>query len=279
MSEGTSLLDRIKHFVARENFNLPVLNDACFRLQTFASQEDCDLREVESVIRRDQTLVTEVLRAANSAFFGGLSEITTIRSAVMRLGLQQVVHLVYMASERSKYRARDPVLAPVAQGMWRHASASAMAMDWLAQRVGQRGREEAFLAGLLHNIGELVLVRALDEFKTAEAPALTLLPELVDEALTSAHTALGFDFLGQRRIPEVYCRIARDHHLETCDAGDSLMAMVRLSDLALRKLGLSMHSDGSLVLATTPEAAFLGADEIMVAEFEVMTEDCVLSLN
>ena len=86
MSEGPSLLDRIKHLVERESFNLPVLSEACFKLQGLASQADCDLREVESIIRRDQTLAAEVLRAANSAFFGGLAEITTIRGAMMRIG-------------------------------------------------------------------------------------------------------------------------------------------------------------------------------------------------
>jgi len=222
-------------------------------------------------------VAAETLRAANSAFFGGLSEITTIRRAVMRIGLQQVANLVLMMSERSKYRVRDPVLVPVAQGMWQHASASAVATDWIARRLNHRDREEAFLAGLLHDVGEVVLLRALDEFRVSEDRNFALSQELVEELLTSAHTELGFNFLMQRRIPEVYCRIARDHHAETCAADDPIMAMVRLADLAVRKLGLSLYSDPSIVLSTTLEAAHLGADEIMVAELEIMLEDCALS--
>jgi len=277
MTEGLSLLDRIKHLVERESFTLPVLNEAGLKLQALASKPDCDMRKVELLIMRDQALAAEVLRVANSAFFGGLPEVNTIRTALLRIGLQQVIMMVFMVKERSKYQARDPVLIPVAQGLWRHASASAMAADWLACRLNQRVREEAFLAGLLHDIGELVLLRALDDFKSSEGPSFVLLPELVEEVLTSAHAELGFNFLKQRRIPEVYCRIARDHHRETCDPGDTLMAIVRLADLAVRKLGLSLRADPSLVLATTCEAACLDADEIMLAELEVMLEDSMLS--
>lgn len=279
MSDSTSLLDRIRHLVERENFTLPVLSEAGFQLQAIATKPMCDLREVEAIIVRDQALATEVLRAANSAFFGGLSQVTTIGKAVMRVGLQQVTNLTLMMSERSKYRARDPLLAPVVEGMWRQASASAIATDWLAARLSQRSREEAFLAGLLHDIGELVLLRALDAFKTTEDPDFVLSIELVKEVLASAHTEVGFNFLQQRRIPEVYCVIARDHHTEARDSGVSLMAMVRFSDLAVRKLGLGLYPDPSLVLASSPEAAYIGADEITIAELEVMLEDCTLALT
>jgi len=277
MSEDRSLLERIQHLVERETFSLPVLNETSFQLQALVGKQSSNMRDVAAIIKRDQTLATEVLRAANSAFFGGLAEITTIQNAVMRLGAQQVINIVYLMSERSKYRARDPLLASVAASMWKHASASAMAAEWLGSRVQYRDREEAFLAGLLHNIGELVLVRALDEFKASEEKNFSFSPELVEEVLASAHTKLGFDFLTQRRIPEVYCRIARDHHLEKPEVGDFLMALVRLTDLGLRKLGLGFQTDSTLVLAATQEATSLRVGEILMAEFEVMLEDYVAS--
>jgi putative nucleotidyltransferase with HDIG domain len=277
MTDGLSLLDRIKHFVERESFTLPVLDEAGLKLQAMASQGDCDLRQVESLIMRDQALSAEVLRMANSAFFGGLSEINTIGKAVSRMGLQQLTKIVFMASERSKYQARDPLLRPMVQAIWCHASGSAITADWLAHRLNYSEREEALLGGLLHDIGELVLLRALDEFRTSEDPRFELSGELVEEVLTSAHAELGFNFLKQRRIPEVYCRVARDHHQKTCDPRDTIMAMIRLADVAMRKFGLGLRPDPSIMLVNSPEAAYLGADEIMLAELEVMIEDCALS--
>ncbi len=197
----------------------------------------------------------------------------TIRSAVMRIGVKDVVKIVFMVSERSKYQARDPLLNSIVQALWRHASSAAAATDWLARRLRHHEHEEAYLVGLLHDIGELVVLRALDDFKISENSSLALSPALVEEVLTSAHTGLGFNFLMQRRIPEVYCRIARDHYQETLDAKDTLMAMIRLSDLAVRKLGLGLRPDPSLVLAATCEAGCLNVDEVTLAELEVMLED------
>ena len=273
MTTGSSLLDCIKHQVEKESFTLPVLNRTCFQLQAMVSKHNCDLRELETLIMRDQALATDVLRAANSAFFGGLSEVNTIRSAVMRIGVKEVLKIVFLVSERTKYHARDPLLGSMVRALWQHASASAAAADWLACRLKHKAREEAFLAGLLHDIGELVVLRALDEFKTSENPAMTLSPALVTEIMTSTHTELGFNFLARRRIPEVYCRIAHDHHQEKVDQADALMAMIRLSDLAARKLGLSLRPDASILLAATSEAACLGVDDIVLAELEVMLED------
>ncbi|MFZ0963556.1 MAG: HDOD domain-containing protein [Terriglobia bacterium] len=277
MTESTSLLDRIAHLVERETFTLPVLDEAGLKLQAMVSKGDCDLRQVEPLIMRDQALSTEVLRMANSAFFGGLCEINTISKAVLRMGLQQLTKIVFMVSERYKYQAHDPSLRTMVQAIWCHASSSALTADWLAHRLNYSEREEALIAGLLHNIGELVLIRALDEFRTSQDPNFALSAELVEEVLTSAHTELGFNFLKQRRIPEVYCRLARDHHQETCDPRDTIMAIIRLSDVAVRKFGLSLRPDPSIVLVNSPEAAYLGVDEIMLAELEVMLEDCELS--
>jgi hypothetical protein len=55
------------------------------------------------------------------------------------------------------------------------------------------------------------------------------------------------------------------------------MAIIRLADVAVRKFGLGLRPDPSIMLVNSPEAAYLGADEIMLAELEVMIEDCALS--
>lgn len=277
MSEGQSLLDRIKHLIELETFTLPVLSEVGFKLRALASNPDCDLRQIEPLIRRDQALSAEVLRTANSAFFGGLSETNTISKAVARIGLQELTKVVFLASERAKYQARDPLLRPMVQAIWRHATGSAMAADWLTRRRSSVQHEEAFLGGLLHDIGELVLLRALDEFRSSEGSEFAISAELVGEVLASAHTELGFNFLKQRRIPEVYCGLARNHHKESFDPRDTLMAVIRLADLAVNKLGLGLRADPSVALANSPEAACLDADDIMLAELEVMLEDCMPS--
>ena len=92
--------------------------------------------EVERLILSDQVLVAEVLRAANSPFFGGLSMVHTVRTAIVRLGLKQVAQLALMASHRSTYEAKDPILRNMIRVLWGHASATALAANWLVRRLG-----------------------------------------------------------------------------------------------------------------------------------------------
>lgn len=269
-----SLIETINEFIDSEGLELPVLNDVAFRLQKLGADENFDVAEVERLIQSDQTLAAEVLRASNSPFFGGLSPIQSIRSAVVRLGISQVCRLVLLATERGKYQAKDPALKGMAQDLWSHTTAAAVGAAWLARRLNYRHlEEEAFLGGLIHDIGKLVILRVLDELKARQDAGFPASPDLVQEVLASAHPELGFNLLKRWNIPELFCRIARDHHREEMDSGDPRMLIVRLANLAANKVGYGMNRDATLILAATPEAHALGAGEVLLAELEIMLED------
>jgi HD-like signal output (HDOD) protein len=274
MSSDLSLLDRIKQLIASGSMDLPVFSAAAAKLQTLMASGEANVDEVENLILADQVLAAEVLRAANSAFFGGLTRIQTIRNAIVRLGMKQVARLVTLASHRSGYAAKDPDLTKKLQALWRHASATAMGAHWLANRLGFANlEEEAFLGGLLHDVGKLVILRSIDELKHADQGQVDFSPELVDEVLQTAHPELGFNLLKRWDIPDIYCAIARDHNLDEFEPSNISLTTVRLANQASAKMGLSLKSDPSLVLSALPEAQALGAGEILLAELEIMLED------
>src|SRR5207248_11788006 len=130
-----SLLDQIVEFAERRQVLLPVLSDVSATLHAATNSDTYDMTAIERAIDSDTALATEVLRVANSAFFGGLSEVTTIRAAVLRLGFQRVTNLVMLACEKNRYRAKRPEIAALLTVLWRHSSACALASDWIAQRA------------------------------------------------------------------------------------------------------------------------------------------------
>jgi putative nucleotidyltransferase with HDIG domain len=275
MSAGESLLGGIKNLIDSGQLQLPVFNRVAFELQVMAASQDYKIDDVERLILGDQVLAAEVLKAANSAFFGGLSSIQTIRHAVVRLSLPQVLRLVLLASERNKYEtAKDPDLRRLLSLLWRHTSVTAGAANWLARRLNYKEmEEEAFLGGLLHDVGKLVILRALDAMKTSKTAPGEFTAELIQEVLISAHTEVGYDLLKRWNVPEVYCRIARDHHLSTFDPTDIPHAIVRLANAATSKVSLSLNPDPTIVLGAMPESVALGAGEILLAELEILLED------
>jgi HD-like signal output (HDOD) protein len=274
MSDERSLLQQALDFADERQITLPVFSDVARKLQHAVREERYDIGEIERAIESDSALVAEVLRAANSAFFGGLSEVSSIRAAVLRLGLQRVTNLVFLASEKSRYTARQPYIATLMRELWHHASACALAGEWISRRVRfpQLG-ETVFIGGLVHDIGKLFLLRVLDEMAREHPQGAAVSPELVREVIDNAHTDVGHRLLLAWHLPDIYLTIVRDHHLEHPDPANVALQIVRLANHACNKVGISLAPNPALVLDALGEATALGMTEIAIAELEIILED------
>lgn len=274
MSGERSLLDQALAFAETRQITLPVFSDVALKVQAASREERYDIGEVERAIESDPALVAEVLRAANSAFFGGLSEVSSIRAAVLRLGLKRVANLVFLASEKSRYAARHPDIAVLMHDLWHHASACALAAEWTARKVrfAQHG-ETVFIGALVHDIGKLFLLRVLDEMSREPEYVATVSGPLIREMLDNAHTDVGYRLLVSWHLPEVYQTIVRDHHVEAPDPANVPLQIVRLANHACNKVGIGLRPQPELVLGATREAATLGMSDIALAELEIILED------
>jgi HD-like signal output (HDOD) protein len=274
MTGTVSLLEQINTFVAGENFRLPVFNETALRLQQIARDDNYDIREIERVILCDQVLTSEVLRTANSPFFGGLTVISTINDAVVRLGSQQVADIVMLACEQSRYRADDPELKAIVRKLWSHAVACGMGSQWLARKLDFTDViNEAFIGGLLHDIGKLYLLLVLDAIKASTDGDIDFPRDLVMELLDTVHAEKGYMILKEWNLPHVYCNIAQNHHVDECDSSDIPLLLVRLADQTCVKLGIGPRYDPSIILAEAQEAHNLGAKDLLLAQLQIMLED------
>jgi putative nucleotidyltransferase with HDIG domain len=274
MDKPLSLLEMIEAAVEDGEISLPARNQTARRLQAIIADEDHDIEQVLELIESDQALTTEVLRVANSPFYGGLSEVTTVRKAVVRIGGPEIVRLAIAATEKRSYQVADRSLATTIASLWDHALGTALGARWLARKLGFGELEsEAFIAGLLHDVGKLLLIRIVDQLKT-EGRLGDGVPETVlAEVLESGHTRHGAVLLEHWGLPEAYRRVVRDHHTDPVDASDTLLLLVRLANLACHGLGIGMVCDPSVNLAATEEAYALDARDILLAELSIMLED------
>ena len=269
-----SLLERVRHRIESGDVELPARNRIVLEVQGLARQDDYDADAIVSLIESDPALTAAMLRTANSTFYGGLVRIATVRDAMVRIGVDEVVRMAFLAGEKQRYRVQDPALQQLILPLWRHAVGCAIGAEWLAKRLGfEELMHEAFVCGLVHDIGKLLLLWVIDDLKqgTEELPAIT--PTLISEVFKSAHTDEGFRLGEAWALPEHYCTVIRDHHKPHPDPNDSLMLLVRLANRACWRLGLGLHHDPSIVLAATEEAHHLAAGEILQAELEIALED------
>ncbi len=118
---------------------------------------------ISEIIGLDQALAANVLQAANSAFLGYGPSCATLKEAVMRLGYKRIRTLVLAVAAS---RGMDQTLAGynmAAGDMWSHSVATAVAAQWFARAINYPEPEEAYSAGLLHDIGKIVLNKFAEE--------------------------------------------------------------------------------------------------------------------
>lgn len=270
-----SIHELIIEAVAAQDVQLPVFNPVALHLQRALRDENVTIAAIEGMIIEDQALASRILRVANAAFYAGLQNITTIRKAIVRLGFQQVASLAMTAAQQQFYQTISKAFRAYQEKLWQHAFASATGCKWLAERCGYRSEAEtAFLAGLLHNIGQLALLKIIEDLRVAHTMTTDLPETLILEILDSEmHTTQGYLLATQWNLPDEYGMVIRDHHQGHGDDHNLLLLLVRLMDQACEKIGIGLHSDPYIALAALPEAQALGLSEVTLAELEILLED------
>ena len=276
MSESIKTL--IANRVDSNDFKLPVFSPVALEIQQ-AINEDADLRDIEIMIHKDQAMAAEILRLANSAFFAGLAKQRTISQALVRLGLNRVFSIVMMAAQKQAFHASNPFLNELMETLWKHAAASAAGCRWVAQRCGYSElADDAFLAGLLHDLGSLVVLKATDEI-LADGKATDMTNEVMKEVIDSLHTEYGHRVMLAWELPQQYIEAAREHHLPETSSPNMLLHIVKLVDAVCRKVGIGLVHDPDLALEGLPEVKQLGIKDVHLAELEIELEDILLTLQ
>jgi len=270
-----SLIDVVQKKLDEGNITLPVLNPVAMDLRMMLADDSYDPADAAELIEQDPALASQILKMSNSAFFAGLRNVATVREAIVRVGSQKVVDLVTAVAHQANFRSSNAQVASYMKRLWEHAICCAGSARWIAQKTGHSNvAAEVFLGGMFHDIGELLLIKVLEEIQQESTDRILGTETLVLEVMDALHANLGHDLLEQWNIPEQYCSVARDHH-DTSIPVSRGFAMVRLADNVCDKLGVSLHPDETISLSSTPEAELLGLSEIQLAELEIHTEDAM----
>jgi putative nucleotidyltransferase with HDIG domain len=230
--------------IARKN--LPTIPTVLTKILALADGEHASGRELVDVIEHDQALTAKLLRLSNSAFFGQSRKVSTIPRAVVLLGFSTVRNLalgvkVWESLGAGVSRDRQTEL-------WAHAVAVAVAAKQLATRLRAGSPDEAFTAGLLHDVGRLVMaMRLREEYWTAVGGSgETQAVEALENATFGVdHAQVGAWLLEAWNLPAALVDAVRDHHTALARPGlagllavtDRLIAFTDIASGTLRPEG------------------------------------------
>jgi putative nucleotidyltransferase with HDIG domain len=280
MIKEKPLVELINEHLAGDLQNLPVFHSVAVKLQQMLSSRDFRIDDIIEQISGDQSLASQVLKVANSSFYAGLSKVATIKDAVVRLGAQEIANLAMVASQVEIYKSEHSILSNKMAGLWSHALSCAVGAKWLARKTGYVNlASEAFMAGLLHDIGKLAILKVLDDIHRRQETKAVFSETLINEVMARMHEEVGLRLMLSWSLPESYGNVAMNHHREDFDNNDILLIIVRLANLACKKAGKDLIPDPGISLIATPEAHCLGIKEITLAELEILIEDADSGLD
>jgi putative nucleotidyltransferase with HDIG domain len=203
--------------------------------------EKQDMQRIVDLISHDNSLTAQCLHMANSPLYGRWQAITSVRAAVVALGLARMREIAISCFMLQLMPAGSDELNPVV--FWEHSLACALVARKLAKRIGVRDPEMIYLAALLHDLGFMVNLRiAFDEFalllRRAQADRLPL-DELEQEAWGCSHCDIGGMLARKWELnPLIEDVIKYHHHISQLSSYGSTIALVSLCDQLCRANGL-----------------------------------------
>lgn len=224
--------------------DLPPLPAVAARVMGMADDDRTSAMDIAQVLSTDQALTAKLIRVSNSAYYGFARRVSTVREAVVMLGFKQVRQVAVGASLMNAFNkksGRDDVFD--LDLFWGHSVAVAVAAENLAKRTRAAKPEDAFTAGILHDIGRLVLRQVMPEaFLRAVTEARRgtyTLAEAELEFTGYAHDEIG-RALGERwKFPLHLIEAVRCHHdYALTPVDDGLAGVVAQADRLAHHYGL-----------------------------------------
>lgn len=239
---------RLENLV-RQVRDLPAMPDLAFKVMRLVDDPQTNAADVARVLSADQALTARLLKLANSAFYGASRRISTVTEAVVLLGMRTVRNMTVALKCQDMLAAALPGYAMRQGDLWRHSFCCAYAAQCLAKRSGYRIVEEAFVGGLLHDIGKVVInVYLQAEFACiADLAAADNLPFMDAEraVLGFDHAEAGGRVLEKWRLPPTLVECVRYHHAPLDQPIPTpLTALVHVADVLCLMLGVGLGADG-----------------------------------
>ncbi|MGD2097390.1 MAG: HDOD domain-containing protein [Desulfobacterales bacterium] len=201
--------------IMKEVSSFPSMPRTGFKLRVLINKVDVSIKEIEEILRHDPGLSANVLRLANSAFFGLSKKVGSLKQAVMLLGIERFAQIAVSASMKKTMDKAVEGYEMSPGELWLHSIAASNIAESLAKNRKINGTYDVFTSALLHDIGKLALSKflkkELQEIKniTEDAIPLDVAEHMV---LGTDHAEIGALILSKWSLPFDIVNAVRWHH-------------------------------------------------------------------
>ncbi len=238
---------------------MPALPTVVAKLTRLIADPRTTASDINDALSADPGLVTKILKLVNSSYYGFPRRITTITNAVVILGFNQVRNLALSAFIFDKFASAARSSGFDINGFWKHSIGAAFLGAGIARHIAPKLEEDAFICGLLHDLGKFVMAQnaaahiamVLEAVKREDI----LFYRAEAECLDYDHAMLGAAVMERWNLPETLVGVVRHHHapLAAPENSQTLACVTNLADIAARALLMGTGGDRRIP-RLTPEA-------------------------
>jgi HD-like signal output (HDOD) protein len=220
--------------IVQEIRSLDPFPDVASRVLEISGHDQVIPSELIAVIQIDPGLTAKVLKLCNSAYYGFQREIATLDEAGNLLGVRTLVNLVLTSSANRYFKNYGSATVKTQKELWTRSVTHAVAARLIAEHNHVVDKERAYTAGLLQNIGSLVLDRFFQEGQAHVSAVVAKGFSLIEAekyALGLHHAELGARLMTRWELPEVLTDTVRFHHApEKSNIDPALTATIHLAE-------------------------------------------------
>jgi HD-like signal output (HDOD) protein len=230
---------------------VPTVPSVLKQLSTIIENPKISLNEISHFVSKDPALTTKILQMVNSALYGFPGRISSVNHAVMLLGLNVVKGLLLSVSVFE-------IMHKAMIGLREHSIGVAIASKVIAQKKGLKEPEEVFVAGLLHDVGKVILILMYpDEYdkavKESEASAIAIF-DTERNHFSETHAAVAGWLSEKWHFPKKLCDCLANHHRPQVSTLAPLeTSIVHMADILVKARGIGFSGD-NLVPELNPQA-------------------------
>lgn len=263
-SIGEALLKALPKTVER----LPVLPEVSQRVLALTGDPNASMMDLARVIRDEQVIALSVMRLANSAMYGGLSEIKDLTTACARLGMQNIANVTQTVANANLFITGSKALRENMHRLQRHAVATAHCTAAIAKMISEPRGEIAFLAGLIHDIGKVALLDMIANDYGGQLSTLREKPELLGEVIDNFHAICGLHLVQAWTLPPEFGTLVFCADTPGLCPNDHLRMMVHalcLANAVVTLEGYGVFDEEPQYLTNNTSARFLNLTDIRLA--------------
>jgi HD-like signal output (HDOD) protein len=270
-SEG-SVAAEIFSLLPKAIENLAVLPEISQRILAMTGDQDISMSDLAAVVSEDQATTIGVLKLANSAAHRGFNEVKDLDSACTRLGMKRISNTVQAIANGNLYETKDARLQELMQKLWQHAIATAHFAGGLATMLVEPNGQMLFVAGLIHDIGKVVLLDIIATGKSSALKELRKSEEIFDEIMRNFHPLVGLHVVQAWGLPPEF-RISTYCHFDPAlTPGIETLRMVHITAMAnaiAKASGFEGTEEEEPFLSSHPSARQLNLNDIKLASLRV----------